>query len=84
MAWQKPKAEHPWRQYKDKRVKGIKKAVATNAKPVKIFLTEILENWEETEIVTFAFGREDKYLLPELPQTKIAAWLAGILKRNYE
>lgn len=88
MGYQVPKADHPWRRYKDRfddkgdeleKLKQKEKKV----KPVKKFLSEIVESWESVEVVTNVYGREGRFNLTELPQEKIAAWIAGMLKRNY-
>lgn len=79
--YQKPRADHPWKTgirpgYKPTEEKK-------NIKPFKVFIREISMSWETMEVVTFAFGKEDRYKLNELPQSKQASWLAGIIKRNY-
>lgn len=79
MAYQVPKANHPWRQYKDRVITTEEKRV----KQVKILITELAESWDNITVVTTAFGKEGEFKLIELPQSKQAAWLAGILKRNY-
>ena len=86
MPWQKPKADHPWRKsYKS----TLKEATDEEKKekvikPVKIFLTEIVKSWNKVEVITTIYGKEDRYKLSELPQRKIAAWLAGLLRRQYD
>lgn len=81
MPWQKPKANHPWRRYKDKKI--VLEKENKGIKPVRLFLTEIVESWNRVEIITSAYGKEDRFKLTDLPQRKVAAWLAGILRRNY-
>jgi len=81
MAYQVPKKSHPWRRYKDK-IEEPKKEVKKD-KPVLILVEEIVGNWKNIEVYTVAFGREDKFLLTELPQARQAAWLAGLLKKIY-
>lgn len=82
MAYQKPKANHPWKT-------GIRPGYENvvekkkNIKPIKTFIKEVSMSWETMEVVTFAFGREDRYKLSDLPESKQASWLAGIIKRNY-
>ena len=83
MPYQKPVAAHPWRQYKDRKLDRSSEPNDPNIKPVKMFLTEIVESWECVSVNTYAYGKEGVFKLSELPQRKIAAWLAGILKRNY-
>jgi hypothetical protein len=80
MGYQVPRANHPWRRYADRR-NGEKPA--KKVKLVKVFLEEIIGNWEHIEVYTVAYGREDKFYLFELPQTRQAAWIAGLLKKSY-
>ena len=79
--WQKPKEDHPWKRA-FKPVEEIEEK-KKNVKSMRIFIQEISESWDTIEIITTAYGREDRFRLEELPQSKQAAWLAGILKRNY-
>ena len=82
MGYQVPKANHPWRQYANRpRTEGEEEK--KHLKPVRVFLTEIVESWDDVKIVTSSYNQEGEYKLGELSQTKIAAWLAGVLKRNY-
>lgn len=85
MAYQVPSSNHPWRRYKDKlnqKQKGKKEVF--KGKTVKVFIKEIAESWDEVEIITFAYGREGRYSLSELPQEKQAGWLIGIVKKLYQ
>lgn len=82
MAYQTPKADHPWRQYKDREPKKVEKK-EKKVKPVRLVVEELVEGWETIEITTFAYGREGKFYLKELPQRRQAAWLASFLKRHY-
>ena len=84
MAFQTPKSDHPWRNYKDKKPARGKAAVEKNVRPVYKVVRELVESWETIEIITFANGRDGKHLLNDLPQTRQAAWLASLLKRNYK
>lgn len=79
----KPSANHPWRQYADRKIEIKKEKKEKKIKPVKILIGEIAEGWEKIEITTYAYGKEGRFLLTELPQVRQAAWLAGVLKRNY-
>lgn len=81
MAYQVPKASHPWRQYKNRRPKEQK--AEKKGKSVKIFVREMAESWERIEITTVAKGKEDRFFLEELPQSRQAAWFAGLLKKYY-
>ena len=83
MPYQQPKKLHPWRQYKDRPLDKTKKEEASKYKPVHQFLGEIVESWERVEITTYAWGKEGRFKLTELPQKKIAAWLANLLKKYY-
>lgn len=83
IGYQVPKADHPWRQYANRPRANGEVEEKEHLKPVRVFLTEIVENWEEVKVVTSVYNQEGEYKLMELPQTKIAAWLAGVLKRNY-
>ena len=86
MAYQVPGSDHPWRRYKNKQVKESNKKDENEKdfKAVKILVTELAEGWDKIEITTYAYGREGKFYLTELPQSRQAAWLAGVLKRNYQ
>ena len=79
------KANHPWKtSYKgDWREKEIKRQEVKYGKSVRILITEIVESWEEVEVVTTLFGREGRFKLKELPQEKQASWLANLLKKSY-
>lgn len=90
MAYQKPSEDHPWRAWlgdpeKDRNSRGNKEQVSKqeNIKPVRVFITEIVESWDEVEVVTSAYGKEGKYTLKSLPQKKQASWLASLLRRSY-
>ena len=80
MGYQIPKKDHPWRQYSNRKYKKTKEK---KIKPVSVFVKEMAESWETLEVYTYAHGKEGKFNINELPQTKQAAWFAGILKRNY-
>ena len=80
MPYQKPKADHPWRQYKNK----YKKTKAKNIIPIKEFLVTIVENWESYEVVS-GNPIEGSYYhkISNMSQAKSASWLAGMLRRHY-
>ena len=80
--YQKPKADHPWRTYKNKK-KHKGNSSERNIKEVRIFIQEIAESWNEMTIVTSMSGKEGKWKLNELPQTKQALWLASFLRKYY-
>lgn len=85
MPYQKPRPDHPWKTnkpYSSVELKTVKK-VPQKKKPVRVFLTEIVESWENVEVVTTAYGREGRFNLNELSEEKVAAWITGILRRNY-
>lgn len=82
MGYQKPKPDHPWK-------KGFTRDTVPekedkNKKTVKLLVRELVESWDTIEVFTYSYGREGKYILNQLPQSKQAAWLVGLLKRNYE
>lgn len=90
MPYQVPKANHPWRNWVGPRDQSKTESVlpkeekkSNGLKPIQVFLTEITQSWDTVEITTFSYGREGRYKLSELPQDKIAAWLSGLLRRNY-
>ncbi len=80
MGHQIPKANHPWRQYPNK-LRGEKKE--RKSKPLRKFLREVVVSWENVEITTSTYSGEGRYNLTELSDKKVAAWLMGILRRNY-
>lgn len=81
MGYQVPKKDHPWRKGWDKPVE-IKKDKAIK-KPVKVFVSEFVETWEEIEVITTSYQKYGRFKLAELPKRQQAAWLAGMLKRCY-
>ena len=80
--WQKPKESHPWRQYKDKVVK-IEIEDRTDIVGLREFLYDIIENWDRMEVTMFGSMGDRTYTLGSLPQRKAAAYIVGIIKRNY-
>jgi hypothetical protein len=83
MAWQLPKKDHPWRTGKMSDMEGAQPKKERKVKQLKIFIQEIAESWDEVRVVTTSTSGYGEYTLSQLPQEKQAAWLAGILKRNY-
>ena len=82
MPYQVPKADHPWRQYTNRIVEDGRRKKELG-KSVKDFISEMAESWDTVEIVTTAYSKFGKFYLNELPRRNQAAWLAGLLKRNY-
>lgn len=87
MAYQVPGAHHPWRQYRDRALRESKdEAVKEKIRvTVKQFISDLVEGWDNAEIVTtdsYTY-EEGRFKLSELSQSKQAAWLANILKKNY-
>ena len=82
MTHQIPKADHPWRQYANvpKKVSEKEKKVV---KSLRKFLREIVVSWDKVQITTSAYSSLNRFQLHELSDKKVAAWLIGILKRNY-
>ncbi len=90
--YQLPKKQHPWRTWQGKASKdrglGVKKkkrkkVKVSDGRSIRIFLKGLVDNWDNVEVYTYAYSREGRFFLKELPQFKQAAWIAGILKRNY-
>lgn len=84
MAYQVPKKDHPWRAYANREVEAVKRKKKEHVRSVKLVVSEIVESWENIEVFTYAYGKEGRFRLNELPQAKQAAWLAGLLKKSYE
>ncbi len=74
-----PSPSHPWRQYANRPREKQKRT----SKPLKKFLREIIVSWESVEVTTSTYSGVGRYNLTELSDKKIAAWLMGILRRNY-
>jgi len=90
LAYQKPKKDHPWRRYKTwygekpkRKLSSQEKETIKELRSVKLFLNDLVGNWERIEVYTHAYGRTGRYYLKELPPFKAAAWVAGVLKNNY-
>lgn len=83
MGYQKPKKDHPWRQYANKNTTVTKEDIK-DVIPLRIFLSNLVEHWEEYEITTTReFEGNYRHKISTLPQKKGAAWLAGIIRRTY-
>ncbi len=80
MAFQTPKSDHPWRRYQDKK-ETVERPEPK--KTVKVFLTEITANWDNIEVFTTAYGREDRHLLSSLPSYRQATWILSLIKKSY-
>lgn len=80
VTWQKPKSEHPWRQYKD-RIKPD--TDREDIIPLKEYLESLVQNWDRMEITTFGDIGDRTYTLRTASQKKAAAYIVGVLKRNY-
>ena len=75
--YQVPKSNHPWRQYINR-----KDEETHRGKPLKEFITEMAQNWDNLEIITSINGSEERFKIVTLTQSKQAAWLANLLKKN--
>jgi len=51
--------------------------------PLKEYLENIIENWDNIEITTFGDMGDRTYTLKTASQKKAAAYIVGVLKRNY-
>lgn len=79
-----PKADHPWRNYANKRVtKEPETDTRLSRKPLQIFLTELSESWGQTFISIRYRGKFDRYYLLELPDNIVANWLNQMIRTNY-
>ena len=78
--WQKPKEDHPWRRYQNKKV-----VVEENLDiiPLREYLENLVRNWDSIEITTFGDMGDRTYTLRTASQKKSAAYIVGVLKRNY-
>lgn len=83
MAYQLPKKDHPWRTGRMEDFSGNKVKEKKKIKALKIFIQEIGESWDTITVVTTTSTGYGEYTLSQLPEEKQAAWLAGVLKRNY-
>jgi hypothetical protein len=81
MAYQKPKSNHPW---KTGLMPGYVPRVEKKVKPVKILIRELSESWDTIEVYNYSSMNDTKHFLIDLPQSRQAAWLVGLLKRGYE
>lgn len=80
VTWQKPKSTHPWRQYQN-RIKPESDRI--DIIPLKEYLENIIDNWDNIEITTFGDMGDRTYTLKTASQKKAAAYIVGVLKRNY-
>ena len=81
--YQVPKANHPWRQYPNKKKKAKSKD-RDDVIHIKEFLVEITDNWETYEIyIRKDIGGGGFRKVKTLPQKKIATWLASMVKKTY-
>jgi len=83
--WQKPKADHPWRRYTNKKLEvevdiEIEKRTII---PVKQYLVQLLEGWDRIEIPMEGSMGIRRHYLRDLPQSVAAAYIAGVLKKYY-
>lgn len=78
--WQKPKANHPWRQYQNKKKPDVDRV---DIIPLRDYLQEVVDNWDKVEITTFGDLGDRTYTLSAASQKKAAAYICGVLKRNY-
>lgn len=80
--WQKPKEGHPWRQYSDRKV-DVEVEVEIDIITVKEYLQALLDNWDSTEVTFFGARGDRGFTLNALSQKKVAAYICGVLRRNY-
>ncbi len=78
--YQVPKADHPWRQYKDKakhRDDDRKDIISIHE-----FLITIVENWDEYKVITKSTTGYSRRIAT-LPQKDAALWISSMLKKYY-
>ena len=80
--YQVPKKTHPWRQYRN-RVTIEVEIEAKDIISLKDYLQGIIDNWDKMEVTVFGNLGDRTYTLSNLPQKKAAAYIVGIIKRNY-
>lgn len=81
--WQKPKPDHPWRQYSNTKT-TTKEEPRNDIIPVKQWLEELLDVWDKKDIdLDKEYERSQTHKIATLPQAKQAAWIAGMLKKYY-
>lgn len=85
MAYQVPKADHPWRRYPNRPRFTIDVDIeVSKIIPVRDFVRDLYNNWDKIEVtLPQEFEGRHRAFLCELPQVKVAAWIAGMLKRYY-
>lgn len=79
--WQKPKENHPWRQYENRKVNQVEEP--RDVVGIKDFLKGVVDNWDKVEVVSFTAMGDRTYTLSQVSQKKAAAYICGVLKRNY-
>ena len=80
--YQVPKANHPWRQYANK--KRGRRPERTDVITIQEFLSQIVDNWDTYEIYDRdAFSEGAFRKVRAMPQRKIAIWLAAQVKKTY-
>lgn len=82
MAYQVPKANHPWRQYQKTAAEKEAREEKTG-KPLRVVIAELSQSWDNIEVNTGLYGREGRYSLTDMPQSKQAMWLISFIRRNF-
>jgi hypothetical protein len=79
-----PKASHPWRRYKNRfsPLTPEEEAVKKNLPSIKVFLTQIVENWDTYDVSTGDF-EDGLGKLRSMGDDKIAEWLVSFVKRTW-
>ena len=84
MPYQQPRSDHPWRQYANRRVMVTTTVEVEGIISVREFIEDLAANWDKIEIIyPHSFEGRNQFYLKELPQPKVAAYIAGMLKRYY-
>jgi arginyl-tRNA--protein-N-Asp/Glu arginylyltransferase len=78
-----PKADHPWRRYKNKfNSSEAEKEAIKNLPSLKNFLQELVENWESYQIYAGDY-EETTCKIRTLPDPRVADWLVTFVRRTW-
>jgi len=77
----KPKADHAWRRYKNRKETGSLVEAAKSAPPLRNFLESLVKNWDTYEVPV---EYQDEYVkLKSISDEKAAQWLQYFIKKNW-
>ena len=78
-----PKVDHPWRNYRNKKVSSDSDKLAVPQIPLKDFLKNIVDNWETYKIPPNNFEDREYISLAKISPDKQVAWLIGFMKKHW-